>query len=175
MTRRHAAPGTAPCENRAWPVLRAGHRLAAQDHSQGRSLRSRRHGDWRKRQPLSSDPPRQVLGTYRKDGPERGVGYQSRHWPAISALNPVSRLPAPERRCRIPPARRQCIRTVLRTQWSRSPSGPNAQPGRVPLGSPGRANRRKEQLDRQFRLRSHGKAPKSDRAVTVEAVQRSWG
>jgi len=50
------------------PVLRAGQSLAVQDHRQGRSLRSRRHGDWRKRQPLSSDLPRQALGTYRKDG-----------------------------------------------------------------------------------------------------------
>jgi hypothetical protein len=72
VTRRNTAPDTAPCENRAWPVLRAGHHLAAQDHRQGRSLRSRRQGDWRKRQPLSSDLARQVLGTYRKDGPERG-------------------------------------------------------------------------------------------------------
>ena len=49
-----------------WPVLRAGHRLAGQDHSQGRSLRSRRL--LRNRRPLSSDLARQVLGTYRKDG-----------------------------------------------------------------------------------------------------------
>jgi hypothetical protein len=40
-------------------VLRAGHPLTAQDHSQGRSLRSRRHGDGRKRPPLSSDLARQ--------------------------------------------------------------------------------------------------------------------
>ena len=57
---------------RAWPVLRAGHPLAAQDHSQGRSLRSRRQGDGRKRPPLSSDLARQDLGTYRKDGAKRG-------------------------------------------------------------------------------------------------------
>jgi len=40
------------CTDRAWPVLRAGYLLAAQAHSQGRSLRSRRHGDGRKRPPL---------------------------------------------------------------------------------------------------------------------------
>jgi hypothetical protein len=51
-TRRHAAPVTA-CKDRARPVLRAGHPLAAQDHSQGRSLRSRRYRDGRKRPPLS--------------------------------------------------------------------------------------------------------------------------
>ena len=47
------------CKDRAWPVLRARHPLTAQDHSQGRSLRSRRRGDGRKRPPLSSDLARQ--------------------------------------------------------------------------------------------------------------------
>jgi hypothetical protein len=37
VSRRHAVPGTAPCESRGRPVLRAAHRLAAQDHSQGRA------------------------------------------------------------------------------------------------------------------------------------------
>jgi hypothetical protein len=60
---RHAAPGTAPRENWAWPVLRAGDPLAAKDHSQGRFLRTRRQGAWRKREPLSNDLARQVLGT----------------------------------------------------------------------------------------------------------------
>jgi hypothetical protein len=39
------------CKGRAWPVLCAGHPLAAQDHSQGRSLRSRLR--WRYAPPLS--------------------------------------------------------------------------------------------------------------------------
>ena len=42
----------------AGPFNGAWHCLAGQDHRQGRSLRSRRHGDRRKRRPLSSDLPR---------------------------------------------------------------------------------------------------------------------
>jgi hypothetical protein len=48
-TRRNAALCRA-CAIRAAPILRAGHSLAAVA-VKGRSLRSRRKGDWRKRQP----------------------------------------------------------------------------------------------------------------------------
>lgn len=44
VTRRHAVPGTAPAVSRGWPVLRAGRRLAARDHSQGAALPAARRG-----------------------------------------------------------------------------------------------------------------------------------
>ena len=50
--------GYSLCAGAAGPSNGAAHCLAGQDHRQGRSLRSRRHGDRRKRRPLSSDLPR---------------------------------------------------------------------------------------------------------------------
>ena len=50
--------GCPPRAGAAGPSNGASHCLAGQDHRQGRSLRSRRHGDRRKRRPLSSDLPR---------------------------------------------------------------------------------------------------------------------
>ena len=50
--------GCSPRAGAADPSNGAWHCLAGQDHRQGRSLRSRRHGDRRKRRPLSSDLPR---------------------------------------------------------------------------------------------------------------------
>jgi len=67
--RRYAAPGTAPCESRGWPVLRAGHRLAGKVTVKGAPAARRL---LRNRRPLSSDLARQVIGTYRKDGAARG-------------------------------------------------------------------------------------------------------
>jgi len=50
--------GCSPRAGAAGPPNGAWHCLAGQDHRQGRSLRSRRHGDRRERRPLSSDLPR---------------------------------------------------------------------------------------------------------------------
>ena len=69
VDRRYAAPGTAPCESRGWPVLRAGHRLAGKVTVKGAPAARRL---LRNRRPLSSDLARQVIGTYRKDGAARG-------------------------------------------------------------------------------------------------------
>jgi WD40 repeat protein len=70
-TRRHVPHGCRPRKAGQARSPRAGHFLAAHDHSQGRSLQSRRQGDWSKRQPLSSDRARQSLAALRRTGRTR--------------------------------------------------------------------------------------------------------
>jgi hypothetical protein len=50
-TSRNADPRHRGCKAQGWPVLRARHPLAGQDHSQGRSLRSRLPTAHRPRRP----------------------------------------------------------------------------------------------------------------------------
>jgi hypothetical protein len=60
VARRYAPRhrSSSPSAGAAGPSSGAWHCLSGQDHRQGRSPRSRRHGDRRKRRPLSSDLPR---------------------------------------------------------------------------------------------------------------------
>jgi hypothetical protein len=74
------ANGHRACKN--WPGRppRAGHSLAAQDHSKGRSLRSRRL--LAQAQTLDCDLSRQDLGAYREDGGRAGqTAHQTTAWP----------------------------------------------------------------------------------------------
>jgi hypothetical protein len=73
VTRRHAAPGTAPCgKPRGGPSSVPGIVSPSEITVKGAPAARRL---LRNRRPLSSDLARQVLGTYRKDGADRVRSY----------------------------------------------------------------------------------------------------